>query len=160
MTDTTLLIGGTGKTGRRVAERLTARGADVRIGSRRGDPPFDGDDPSGWGPALDGVRAAYVTFYPDLALPGAAGKVGALARLAAARGVRQLVLLSGRGEVEQYREMLRTRGLPVELADVFTSVLDGRNATPADGVRQALGRPAKDFAAYAGETAATGIWKA
>jgi uncharacterized protein YbjT (DUF2867 family) len=36
---TTLVLGGTGKTGRRVAERLTARGLPVRIGSRSGEPP-------------------------------------------------------------------------------------------------------------------------
>jgi hypothetical protein len=32
----TLVLGATGKTGRRVAERLTARGLPVRIGSRSG----------------------------------------------------------------------------------------------------------------------------
>jgi hypothetical protein len=64
MTNTTLLIGGTGKTGRRVAERLTALDVDVRIGSRRTTPRFDWDDESTWLPALDGVTAAYVTFYP------------------------------------------------------------------------------------------------
>ena len=34
----TLVLGGTGKTGRRVAERLTARGVPTRIGSRSGQP--------------------------------------------------------------------------------------------------------------------------
>lgn len=40
MTDTKpiLILGGTGKTGRRLAERLTARGIPVRIGSRSGTP--------------------------------------------------------------------------------------------------------------------------
>ena len=37
----TLVLGATGKTGRRVAERLTARGVLVRPGSRSGKPPFD-----------------------------------------------------------------------------------------------------------------------
>ena len=37
----TLVLGGTGKTGRRVAARLQARGLPVRIGSRSGEPPFD-----------------------------------------------------------------------------------------------------------------------
>src|SRR4051794_28656110 len=98
MTNTTLLIGGTGKTGRRVAERLIAQDVDVRIGSRRTAPRFDWDDESTWRPALNGVTAAYVTFHPDLAIPGAAEKVGTLARMAADHGVRHLVLLSGRGE--------------------------------------------------------------
>jgi uncharacterized protein YbjT (DUF2867 family) len=38
---TTLILGGNGKTGRRVAQRLVARGIPVRIGSRSGMPPFD-----------------------------------------------------------------------------------------------------------------------
>jgi hypothetical protein len=40
-TKTTLVLGGTGKTGRRVVERLEARGLPVRVGSRTGEPPFD-----------------------------------------------------------------------------------------------------------------------
>ncbi|MGH9230478.1 MAG: NmrA family transcriptional regulator, partial [Acidimicrobiales bacterium] len=40
----TLVLGGTGKTGRRVVDRLTARGLPVRVGSRSGQPPFDWGD--------------------------------------------------------------------------------------------------------------------
>lgn len=99
MTDTTfLVIGATGKTGRRVADRLRARGVAVRAVSRSTEPPFDWSDERTWGPVLDGVHAAYLTFHPDLALPGAAEKIRAFASLAAANGVRRLVLLSGRGE--------------------------------------------------------------
>src|SRR5687767_13515468 len=58
-----LVLGGTGKTGRRVAQRLTARGLPVRIGSRSGEPPFDWEDQSTWAPALRGVEAVYVTYY-------------------------------------------------------------------------------------------------
>ncbi len=94
----TLVLGATGKTGRRVAERLTARGVPVRPGSRAGKPPFDWDDRATWTPALDGMGAAYVTYYPDLAIPGAAVTVGDFANLAVKSGVRRLVLLSGRGE--------------------------------------------------------------
>jgi uncharacterized protein YbjT (DUF2867 family) len=93
-----LVLGGTGKTGRRVATRLTERGIPVRIGSRSGTPAFDWNDDSTWAATLDGARAAYVVYYPDLALPGAAETVGALAREAVERGVEHLVLLSGRGE--------------------------------------------------------------
>jgi uncharacterized protein YbjT (DUF2867 family) len=93
-----LVVGGTGKTGRRVAERLEARGIPVRIGSRSGQPPFDWDAPDTWGPALDGVRAAYVTYYPDLAFPGVPEKMEAFGRVAKAQGVEHLVVLSGRGE--------------------------------------------------------------
>ena len=95
---TTLLLGGTGRTGSRVARRLAARGIGVRIGSRRGTPPFDWDDRTTWAPLLDGVDAAYVAFHPDLTVPGADETVAELAGLAAAAGVRRLVLLSGRGE--------------------------------------------------------------
>jgi uncharacterized protein YbjT (DUF2867 family) len=98
---TYLLIGGTGKTGRRVNDRLTARGLPVRIGSRSGQPPFDWTaDPDTWIPMLDGVTAAYITYYPDLAFPGAAESIRAFAERATAAGVRRLVLLSGRGEEE------------------------------------------------------------
>jgi uncharacterized protein YbjT (DUF2867 family) len=96
----TLVLGGTGKTGRRVAERLLARGVPTRIGSRSGGPPFDWEDRSTWAQVLEGVRAAYVTYYPDLAVPGAAEAAGSFAELAVKSGVRRLVLLAGRGEPE------------------------------------------------------------
>jgi uncharacterized protein YbjT (DUF2867 family) len=100
---TTLVLGGRGKTGRRVVERLTARGVPTRVGSRFGEPPFDWDDRSTWAPALDGVASAYVSYYPDIAIPGAVEKVRSLAELALEHGVRRLVLLSGRGEEEAQR---------------------------------------------------------
>jgi len=98
MTNLTLVTGGTGKTGRRVVDRLTVRGRPVRIGSRTGNPPFDWDRPETWAAALDGVTAAYLAYAPDLAFPGAADTVGEFARRAVGAGVRRLVLLSGRGE--------------------------------------------------------------
>ena len=101
MSTHTLVLGGTGKTGRRVVERLRARGVAVRVGSRA--LPFDWNDRSTWAAALDGVSAAYISYYPDLAIDGAPDAVGAFARLAAERGVQRLVLLSGRGEPEAQR---------------------------------------------------------
>ncbi|MGW7333500.1 SDR family oxidoreductase, partial [Streptomyces sp. NPDC054840] len=56
----TLVVGGTGKTGRKVAERLTAQGRLVRVGSRRGEPAFDWNDPATWRPALEDVDRVYV----------------------------------------------------------------------------------------------------
>ena len=94
----TLVIGAGGKTGRRVAARLVDGGHQVRRGSRSGEPRFDWEDRDTWADALAGVGAAYVSYYPDLALPGAAEAVGDLARQAVESGVRRLVLLSGRGE--------------------------------------------------------------
>ena len=109
MTDNTqdmkqiLVLGGTGKTGRRVVERLTALGIPTRVGSRSADPRFDWEDPATWAPVLEGVRAAYVAYYPDIAVPGALEAVRSFAELAIGRGVRRLVLLSGRGEEEAQR---------------------------------------------------------
>ena len=94
----TLVLGGTGKTGRRVAQRLEARGMPTRVGSRSAEPPFDWQKPETWASALEGVSAAYVSYYPDVAIPGAPEAVRAFAELAARNGVRRLVLLSGRGE--------------------------------------------------------------
>ena len=75
----------------------------VRIGSRSGTVPFDWEDPSTWGAALDGTRAVYIAYYPDLAAPGASEAVRSLADAALDRDIRRLVLLSGRGEVEAQR---------------------------------------------------------
>ncbi len=98
-----LVLGGTGKTGRRVAARLRDRDVPVRIASRTSEVAFDWEDATTWGAALDGVRAVYIAYYPDLAAPGAPEVVRALADAALERGVRRLVLLSGRGEVEAQR---------------------------------------------------------
>jgi uncharacterized protein YbjT (DUF2867 family) len=95
-----LVLGGTGKTGRRVAERLVQAGKTVRIGSRSAPIPFDWERPTTWAPVLRGVGAAYVTFQPDLAVPGALQTVSAFFSQAIGAGVRKLVLLSGRGEPE------------------------------------------------------------
>jgi uncharacterized protein YbjT (DUF2867 family) len=102
-TQPTLVIGGTGKTGRRVAERLEQRGIPTRIGSRSADPPFDWEDRDTWAGALEGAGAAYISYYPDIAIPGAVEAVSALAATALQHGVRRLVLLSGRGEEEAQR---------------------------------------------------------
>ncbi len=271
--DPILVLGATGKTGRRVAERLQAAGLAVRLGSRRATPAFDWEDRSSWAAALAGTRAAYVSFQPDLAVPGALETVRAFFAQAVAAGCRRLVLLSGRGEVEAeraedalkasgadwtilraswfnqnfneafflepllagevalpvgevaepfvdvediaevavaaltgpghsgrlyeltgpraltfadavgeiaratgreiafvpvpaeaYRAGMAEAGLPAEVIELtlylFTTVLDGRNTPVADGVSQALGRPARDFSDYVARTAATGAWRA
>ncbi|MFJ3964850.1 NAD(P)H-binding protein [Streptomyces sp. NPDC090036] len=266
-TQITLVIGGHGKTGRRVAEKLSAQGRQVRIGSRSGQPAFDWHEPATWAPALEGVDRVYVTYYPDLAFPGAAEQVAEFSKVAVAAGARRLVLLSGRGEEaaevsennlkasgadwtivrsswfnqnfnesfflepvlageialptgdaveafvdaddiadvvvaaltddkhigktyelsgprllsysdvaaeltkatgrdikyisvtnEEYRAVLRENNLPEEFADLFTMILDGRNAHLVHGVEEALGRKPKDFADFAREAAATGVW--
>ena len=97
---TTLVLGGTGKTGRRVAERLQDRNLAVRIGSRSGAPPFDWEEPATWPAALHDVDAVYISYYPDVAAPGAATAIQSFTDLAVSNGVGRLLLLSGRGERE------------------------------------------------------------
>ncbi|GAB3154820.1 NAD(P)H-binding protein [Micromonospora sonneratiae] len=270
-TKTILVLGGTGKTGRRVAARLTARGLPVRVGSRAAATPFDWTDQDTWAPVLRDIDSVYLVFYPDLAFPGAADAIRAFTRLAVDGGTRRLVLLSGRGEEEaipseqavrdsgadwtilraswffqnfsehfllgpvldgqialpagsvaepfidaddiadvavaaltgdghtgrlydltgprlltfaeaaaeisravgrevgyvpvspdRYAAAATAHGVPVEqvtaLTDLFTRVLDGRNAHLTDGVRQALGRAPRDFTDYVRDAAASGVW--
>ena len=268
-----LVLGATGKTGRRVTARLEAAGHAVRAGSRSATPPFDWSDRATWPAVVDGAGAAYIAYVPDLAFPGAADDVAAFADLAVRSGVSRLVLLSGRGEdralageravresgaewtvvraswfLQNFSEHFLTdaivagelalpvgdvlepfidaddiadvavaalttsahlgtvvevtgprllsfadvvdeisatigrdvryvavspaaftaamtaAGLPpgeaADLTDLFTSVLDGRNASLTDGVERALGRPARDIREWASATAATGVWDA
>lgn len=95
---TILITGGTGKTGSRVAHRLTELGQPVRAVSRNSQPRFDWLDDSTWEGALTGCTSAYVTFQPDIGLPGADAIVGEFSGRAVALGCTRLVLLSGRGE--------------------------------------------------------------
>jgi uncharacterized protein YbjT (DUF2867 family) len=99
----TLVLGGTGKTSRRVVERLEARELPARVGSRSVEPPFDWKDRVTCTPALRDVESVYVSYYPDLAVQGAVAAVRSFADLAVEAGVRRLVLLSGRGEEETQR---------------------------------------------------------
>jgi uncharacterized protein YbjT (DUF2867 family) len=267
----TLVTGGTGKTGRRVAERLAARGVPVRIGSRSGSPAFDWEDRSMWAGALDGATSAYLSFFPDLAVPGSVDAIRGFAETALSAGCRRLVLLSGRGEeaaqnaeralresgadwtivrcswfnqnfsesyflepllagelglpadsvgepfvdaddiadvavaaltedghagrlyeltgprllrfsdavaeiaaaagreiryapipLDAFMAGLAEQGAPPDvtalLAFLFGEVLDGRNENVTDGVREALGRPARDFREFARAEAAAGTW--
>ena len=100
VTGRVLVLGGTGKTGRRVAAGLEAKGVPIRIGSRTATPPFDWNDEAGWDACLNDVDAAYIAYAPDLAIPGATDAIQAFVDRAKRHGVRRLVLLSGRGEAE------------------------------------------------------------
>lgn len=267
----TLVLGGTGKTGSRVAERLWNAGGPVRLGQRSEEPGFDWTDATTWRDALAGATAVYVTYQPDLTLPEAADRVAAFAREAVAAGARRLVLLSGRGEEGAQRaeeafkasgadwtviraswfmqnfsegafapaladgrlalpvgevgepfidaediadvvlrvlgderfvgrtleltgprlltfrdavaEIARAAGRPIEyqrvtggaflknlakegvdaetrslLAELFTTLFDGRNAVITDDVEEVLDRPARDFGEFATEAAPCGVW--
>jgi len=266
-----LVLGATGKTGRRVLARLTARGVPTRAGSRSAQPRFDWEDRSTWASALRDAKSVYISYYPDIAVPGAVETVGSFAELAVTSGVPRLVLLSGRGEAEaehaeqavrdsgaeltilrstwfaqnfsedyllehvlsgevappggdtpepfvdaddiadvavaaltddrhigqlyeltgprlltfaeaaeeiskaagrevryvpvsiqEYATAAAEQGVPDEVIDLLTylfgKVFDGRNAHLTDGVQRALGREPHDFADYARDAAATGVW--
>ena len=98
-----LVIGGTGKTGRKVAEGLQKRGQKVRIGGRNSKPAFDWAKPQTWEKALEGMDKVYIVFYPGLAVPGALQAIQQLATMARTVGVKKAVLLSGKGEREAER---------------------------------------------------------
>ena len=109
----TLVIGGTGKTGRRIAQRLEERGHSTRVVARSTTPPFDWSQPANWNHAFKGVTAAYVSYAPDLAIPGAVDAIRAVVECAVNSGVERLVLLSGRGEEEAQRceRIVQTAGI-------------------------------------------------
>ena len=268
-----LVLGGTGKTGHRIATRLKALGVPIRIGSRSSLPSFDWHNEATWDACLNGAAAVYINYAPDLAMPGATDAIQALVDRAKTHKVRHLVLLSGRGEEEAqacerivqdsgiawtvvraswfnqnfsegaFVEMVQAGQITLpnvatpepfvdvnDIADIvvaaltepghagelyevtgprmmtiadvatelsqatgrdiryvpvphgafltglaesgapkdavwmldylFSTVLDGRNAHLTDGVQRALGRPPKDFADFARELAATGVWRA
>ena len=148
--DMTLVLGGTGKTGRRVVERLKARGIPVRVGSRSAELPFEWQDPTTWAPVLQDVAAVYITYYPDLAVPGAADIIRAFVDQAVQSKVRRLVLLSGRGEEEAQRcerivqdagvewTILRSSWFSQNFSEAFMRdlVLGGEVALPAGDVRE------------------------
>ena len=271
--DLILVLGGTGKTGRRVAKRLKDKGHPVRIGSRSSTPEFDWDNEQSWVSALTNVKSVYITYSPDLAMPGAPDAIQAFINLTKMHGVKRLVLLSGRGEAEAQKceRIVQNSGLEwtivrsswfnqnfsegafvnmvldgaitlpasnqlepfvdvndiadvvvaalcedthkgqiyevtgprlMTIADIchdlslatgrdisyvdvphrifisqveesgapkdvvwmldylFSTVLDGRNASLCDGVHRALGRQPKDFSDFAKEVAGTGVWEA
>ena len=268
----TLVLGGTGKTGSRIASILESQGHPVRIGSRSASIPFDWNTESSWDACLAGVHAVYINYAPDLAVPGATDSIQAFVERAKHHGVKRLVLLSGRGEAEAQAcerivqgsgcewtivraswfnqnysegafvdmvlsgqitlpagdtpepfvdvddiaevvvaalteagragevyevtgprlmtltdvagELSRATGREITYVDIpheafvgsvaesgapkevtwlldylFATVLDGRNAHVTDGIQRALGRPPKDFADFARDVAATGLWR-
>ena len=94
-----LLLGGTGKTARRIAPRLRLAGATVRTAARsNADVRFDWDDPTTHDAALEGIDAVYLV-PPSLrldhaplviAVPGPCAGRGRDARDRAQRPRREL----------------------------------------------------------------------
>ncbi|EJZ22304.1 NmrA family NAD(P)-binding protein [Rhizobium sp. Pop5] len=108
-----VLIGGSGKTGGRIAARLEELGLPVRKASRSTTPAFDWEDRSTWRGALEGAASAYVAFQPDLAVSWAAGSIGELSRIALECGLQHIALLSGRGEegAQRSEEAVKASGI-------------------------------------------------
>lgn len=113
MENNILVIGGTGKTGRRVAEKLIKLNQNVRIGSRNNSPSFDWENTTTYSEALKGIDRAYITYYPDLAVPGAKEAINTLTEIALKSGLEKVVLLSGKGEkeAEACEEIVANSGL-------------------------------------------------
>lgn len=145
-----LVIGSTGKTGRRIVDRLRNKGRLVREGSRHSQPAFDWADPGSWSVILEGIKAAYISYYPDLAVSGATVAIEKLCSLATEADVKRLVLLSGRGEPNARRceEIVRNSGLKYTIirsswfaqnfseGALFGQVMAGVVAMPADNLRE------------------------
>lgn len=112
-----LVIGGTGKTGRKVVSNLNELRCNVRIGSRSATPSFQWEDPSNWSEVLEGINRMYIVFYPDLAVPGAYKAIQRLVDVAKVTGVKKAVLLSGKGEKEAERceQLIANSGLDYTL---------------------------------------------
>lgn len=100
MKNNILVIGGTGKTGRRVAENLEQLGHNVRVVGRKTNPVFDWENPDTYDDALKNIDRAYIVYAPDLAVPGARDAITALTKKALKAGLEKVVLLSGKGETE------------------------------------------------------------
>ncbi|GGZ69751.1 NAD(P)H-binding protein [Streptomyces subrutilus] len=87
-----LVLGATGKTGRRLVARLRdAGGARVRAASRSGEVTFDWTVPATWEPALAGAGSVYLVAPED------PSPVEEFVRRATASGVHRFVVLSGHG---------------------------------------------------------------
>jgi uncharacterized protein YbjT (DUF2867 family) len=95
-----LVLGGKGKTGRKVVQKLKQLNQNVRIGSRSETPSFDWENPETWTNALEGMDRVYITFQPDLAVPGALEAIEGFIKIAKQKRVKKVVLLSGKGERE------------------------------------------------------------
>ncbi|MEM9052041.1 MAG: NmrA family NAD(P)-binding protein [Bacteroidota bacterium] len=110
MKNNIVVIGGTGKTGRRVVQNLKNLNQNVIVPSRT---EFDWEDRSTYASTLAGMDRAYIVYYPDLAVPGAKEAIEALTEVALKEGLEKVVLLSGKGEKEAERceEIVANSGL-------------------------------------------------
>jgi uncharacterized protein YbjT (DUF2867 family) len=123
-----LILSGKGKTGRRVAAQLEARGVPYRLASRSTEQRFDWYDDSTWADTIKGAHTAYLA--PPVGPTGLA-QAGRFVQQAADDGLRRLVLLSGRGVGSAGRDFA-----------VYDGQLDLENAVKASGLDWTIVQPA------------------
>jgi uncharacterized protein YbjT (DUF2867 family) len=112
--DQVLVLGGTGKTGSRVAARLSAHGASVRTAARSaGDARFDWDDPATWERALRGATRVYLV--PPTLRIDFAGQVGRFLDQSERAGVGHVTYLSAYG-MERAPAQVALRAVELDLA--------------------------------------------
>ncbi len=143
-----VLVGGLGRTGRRIHDRLRARGVNAVGASRSTRPAFDWRDRATWPAALRGATAAYVAYHPSLAEPGAADDTGLFSSIAAEMGVEHIVLLSMHGGRRPRRAEERLRRAPLDHTILRASWLAETFAEAAlrDGIVGGdMPMPATDF---------------
>ena len=124
-----LILGGRGKTGRRVVAQLEAKGVPVRLASRSSEPRFDWYDESTWPGITSGTHTAYLA--PPVGPTGLA-QACRFVKQAAADGLRRVVLLSGRGVGSPGREFA-----------VYESSLELEHAVKDSGADWTIVRPPK-----------------
>ncbi|MFK7989472.1 MAG: NmrA family transcriptional regulator [Sandaracinaceae bacterium] len=143
----TVILGGAGKTGRRVASQLAAKSVATRLVSRSTEVPFDWADEQTYRGAVRGATSMYLTYYPDLAMPGAAEQVDAVSRIAVEEGVQRIVLLAGRGEpqVHPAEDAVKQSGAEWSILECafFAQNFSEGALSPRDGV---VAFPAGDIA--------------
>lgn len=159
--DMTLVAGGTGKNGRRVAERTwveAIRAGHLELSGDAAESIVDADD-------IAEVVATVLT---------AEGHIGQLCEVTGPRlppfaeAVQVIGQATGR-EVSfervdgtHFADGSPQAGMPSQepysLAELFTGVVNAHNAHLTDGVYRALGRSAREFSNYVRRTAATGVW--
>lgn len=169
---TFLILGGTGKTGRRLGQALTSAGHVARLAGRSSAVRFDWHDQSSWPAALSGADGMFIVG-PGSATDWSPLLTGLLAA-AEANGVQRAVLLSARaveflpdGAVARAEQALRTGPLawtilrPAHFAQNFTEAMfapaDGRILAPA-GTGAEPFIDVQDIAEVAAAVLAEGTW--
>lgn len=132
-----LIVGATGKTGGRVADRLERSGLPLRRASRTSTTHFDWNDRGTWQAALEGAGAAYITYQPDLIVPAAVDDMAAFVAAATDAGLDRLVLLSGRGEPEAQacEQIVLRAGIPATVLRCSWFAQNFSEAFLVDGIR-------------------------